>query len=361
MATRRKTRVLARILLICGPVAALVALVATGISTVQSPAVAAAKNPQSAQIARAHHQMQAPRAASEKKTPGPEVVRVGIYYNRVLGIHPSENSYDVDFFLWFNWKGSLDASSTLDLLNSIGNPAKRDPFYPVPQKQPDGSNYQGWHIQATFDSPMDFRDYPADEQTLPITIEDNQSDATLLQYQVGDVGASDSFSELTDGWQMKSLPTAKVSEDAYNTSFGLGSANSTYSQISFSFQVGRNVAAYWTKALLGVLIIVGIAMLVFFLDPHHVEARVLAAITALISAVLLHDATAQQLPFITYFERVDWIYLLTYVVIFVAMIETVVSVHLDGKGKNRLARKIDHITAAGVGVVFVVGILMTIL
>ena len=181
MATRRTTRTLAKILLICGPVAAIVALVATGISTIQSPASAAARNPQSAQVARAHNHAQAPVAVIEKKAASPEIVKVGIYYNRVLGINPADNSYDVDFFLWLNWKGDLDAASSLDLLNSIGNPAKPEPFYPQPQKQPDGSNYQGWHIQATFDSPMDFREYPADQQTLPITIEDNQSDATLLQ------------------------------------------------------------------------------------------------------------------------------------------------------------------------------------
>jgi len=104
-----------------------------------------------------------------------KVVYVGMDYSRVNSIKPKEQSFDMEFFLWFRWTDEFNPEDLL-IVNAIGDvnraPLRED------LNRPD--RYQAFKVRAEFRHPFNLRRFPFDEQELPITIAHRNRNADKL-------------------------------------------------------------------------------------------------------------------------------------------------------------------------------------
>ncbi|MEI6374563.1 MAG: hypothetical protein WCP26_12350 [Actinomycetes bacterium] len=159
-----------------------------------------------------------------------------------------------------------------------------------------GVKYQSWHIQAKFVQPLNFSAYPKTGYGMYIAIEDNTYDNTALVF-VTPTGLETAENIVSPGGWSVSDPSAEVMEHTYNTNFGDPAAKApiSFSQANFNFVIERSDPTRLIKAILPI-IIMAITLLAFLIPAKHLDARLLLTVTALISAVLLHDSAVGELP-----------------------------------------------------------------
>ena len=288
----------------------------------------------------------------------PEKVDVGIYMNQLLNVDLATNTYEADFYMWMRWKGDIDPTATYDFVNQTEAwAAKIVPTYDAPTVDAaTGEKYQGWHIQTKFVQRLNFAGYPKTGYGLHILIEDNKYDSSQLVYNVTDGFQSGPTIISPGGWDVNDL-NAKVGTDVYNTNFGdpAAKAPATFSQADFSFTISRPDPTRVIKIVLPVLIIMAITLLAFLIPPRHLDARLLLTVTALISAVLMHDAAVGELPRVGYFVAIDKVYLLSYLVIFLTLLESAIVYRFAANGDEEKAKRVDRIALIALAALFIIG------
>jgi curli biogenesis system outer membrane secretion channel CsgG len=94
----------------------------------------------------------APAVAAQPTPEAPVKVVVGAYVNDIQELDFKTNSYAIDLYVWFRWKGAdLDPSKTMEFMNRYASDANlRDDLDDKPQAMPDGSLYSIIRYQGQF-------------------------------------------------------------------------------------------------------------------------------------------------------------------------------------------------------------------
>lgn len=281
---------------------------------------------------------------------GPSHVTVGLYLHHLPELDLRSSSYLADFYLWFLWRGEIDPTESFEITNLVeGWDLMKTPLYvddegnPAPEALPDGRRYQLFHVQGRFGHPFDVHAYPFDEQDIVIEIEDGEYLTDELVYEV-DPGSSLLHPTLElPGWEL-GTPTPVVVESVYPTNFGdirHPEGNDHYSQFRYQLRVRRPVLGAFVKTIVPIGVVMLITLVMFFIDPKYFEGRLGLGITSLISAVALQLTAAADLPATGYLVLLDHVYNASYVVIFVALLESVISVGMADRGDVVRARRLD--------------------
>ena len=293
----------------------------------------------------------------------PQKVLVGAYLRQVPEIDVKSNTYLADFYLWFKWKGDLDPTRTWEFTNAVETwDVFKAATYDEPEILEDGSRYQIYHVQGRFAHPFPLHDYPFDEQDIVIEIEDSTNQADTLAF-VLDQGSNYHPSIAIPGWELKKVnPTVSVAH--YDTNFGdprVPPGGDSYSRFTFSVRIARPVVGYLIKTILPIAIVILITFVVFLISSKYFEGRLGLAITSLISAVALQLTSSSDLPSVGYMVLLDKVYNVSYAVIFLTLLESMIVVRFADEGREALARKIDRFALGGLSVLFFGGIAAIIL
>lgn len=275
----------------------------------------------------------------------PQPVYVGVYLNKVVGLDLKQNTYWMDFYVWFRWQGKLDPTATFELMNTHekwgGTSVSESEG---PRKLAGGWNYQEFHIEQEFYSPFRFNDYPLDQQTLKINIEDKSHISKVLAYKPDTANTGHDPDIFIPGWKIN-RHQLKVQEHTYQTNFGQpGKARETYSRLNFELQITRHPRVmHLFKLFLPIVIILIMVFVIFFIPISFFDSRVEIAITGLLSMIALQMVLNDTLPPVGYLTLTDKIYYFSYFVVMCALIETV-WVYFSFKRDEYLARRIDNIS-----------------
>ncbi|MBX7192239.1 MAG: hypothetical protein K1X94_09285 [Sandaracinaceae bacterium] len=292
---------------------------------------------------------------------GPSHVTVGLYLHHVPELDLHSSSYLADFYLWFLWRGELDPTETFEITNLVeGWDLMKTPLYvdddgnPAPEDLPDGRRYQCFHVQGRFGHPFDVHAYPFDEQDIVVEIEDGEYLVDELVYEV-DPGSTLLHPTLElPGWEI-GTPTPTVIESIYPTNFGdirNPEGGDHYSQFRYSVRVQRPVLGAFVKTIVPIMVVMLITLVMFFIDPKYFEGRLGLGITSLISAVALQLTAAADLPATGYLVLLDHVYNASYIVIFVALLESVISVGIADRGDVLRAKRLDLVTLVVLTITF---------
>src|SRR5258708_6172465 len=119
------------------------------------------------------------KAAAEKSAESGSVrVEVGTYVNQILALDLKGNQFNVDFYVWFRWKGDLKVFDTFELAN--GRVLSKTGI--VKKDLPGGVHYASARLLANITKFWDLRRYPLDDHSLRLEIERNQNEENLLLY-----------------------------------------------------------------------------------------------------------------------------------------------------------------------------------
>jgi hypothetical protein len=274
--------------------------------------------------------------------PGPAKVKIGLYINDIQQINLADYSFVADVYVWFRDSDpELVPGTTFEWMNMFApDDHVQTTIYEVPQKEPDGSEYQVFRHQGPFAAKFSIQKFPFDQHTLTIEIEDREFDASRLIYEADEISMNP---EIQLPGFILGKPKLEIVNRPYPTAFG-DVANPTpapYSRAIVTIPISRPVLSGIIKALLPVFIVVLVAAAALLLHPEHVEARVGLSITALLTLVALQLAATSGLPDVGYLLMLDQIYLSSY-----AFILLVVALLVFTTGKEDKAPEGGHVGGA---------------
>jgi hypothetical protein len=253
-------------------------------------------------------------------------VTVGFYPMNVYGVDISSNTYYIDTYIWFKWKGKIDPIADLEFTNAVEDwSMTQKPGYEKPQLQPDGSLYQILRMEGRFFQPYNLAKFPLDRQQLGILIENSIYTAQQLVYlaDTQDTGYSPTVS--VQGWQVMGWQTHNLLH-TYPSNFGLAVPELTpYSALRYEMHVERPLNYFIWKLLLPLIIVLVSSLGAFLLHPSYVESRIAIPVSALLTIVFLQQSYSAALPEVGYLVLLDQIYALSYLLVIAAILETIIT------------------------------------
>jgi len=256
--------------------------------------------------------------------PNVEQVQVGFYGLNIYNLDIASNSYYLDAYVWFRWKGKIDPIANLEFANAVEDwGMTQKPEYETPLQQPDGSLYQLLRVEGRFLQPFSLVRYPLDQQHISIMLENSLYSAKDLVYlaDTKDSGYADTVS--IQGWQFNGWQSENLLH-SYRSDFGYLEPDRTpYSAVRFAIEVNRPISYFIWKLLLPLLIVLVSGWGALLLHPSYVESRIAIPVTALLTIVFLQQSYSDALPEVGYLVLLDKIYALAYLLIIAAIMEAI--------------------------------------
>lgn len=282
----------------------------------------------------------------------PRVIFVG-YYIKSLKVNNKDENADIDFYYWFRFKSPKDTTDlksyyNLEFVNGdiSLNEVQEERFI-------NNEYYITGRIKGVFRFTSDFSAYPFDNQRLNIQIEHAlKTNDEIVLYP--DSQSFKRSNQINGFWGIsKELETKDViltksefvpDSRIYETDFGdseIETPHSTYSRLSYYIFVKRNALPYTFKFLMPLVIILGLAYLVFYIPAEDMELACGLTVTSLLAAIAFQWTISDDLPNVGYLTCVDKIFYLAYVLIMLAMVQTVWTYHLEKNGKITFANILE--------------------
>lgn len=291
---------------------------------------------------------------------------IGFYLMNIHDLDMVRNSFYADFYLWARWKGELNPFDGLEFVNGVDDwGTTQEDLVDSVVVDSQGYNYFIRRIEGRFYHSFELARYPLDQQKIAIQIENAWEETGKLVLLPDTANSKYREDMQLSGWKILKTEMTAL-ENSYGTNFGdiAVPKDSKYSNLAFSMTLGRSSNYFFWKLLLPLMIVLFSSIGAFFLHPKYVEARISLPLSGLLTAVFLQESYSNNLPDISYMVLMDQIYVLSYLLIVIAIIETIVTAHLvNNKRRQSISRirRLDMLFFKGQIVALVVGILVLIL
>ncbi len=251
-----------------------------------------------------------------------QVVHTGVYLMNLYDLDINEYSYYADFYLWFRWKGERNPMN-IEFVNAVEKWGfTQNDFHEEAQVLEDGSYYNGMRIEGRFYHPFKLNRFPMDRHQLGIRVENVEYPLDSMVF-VPDTGQYFFRQDLIiPGWYLREAQQL-TQENVYLTNFGEPGGVGRFSNFSFVFTLARPLSYFLLKLLLPLLVVIFAALGALFITPQYLDARISLPIGALLSCVFLQQSYSSALPDVGYMVLMDKIYLMSYLLIALILLRTV--------------------------------------
>jgi len=285
------------------------------------------------------------RPVSENGTPT-EVHVLGAVLD-VDKIDSAEQNFTLNFYAIFRWMDPRLAhdgtGSDIRNLSEVWNPRltiintqkywanTRDEV----EVSPDGLVTYRLHVFGDFSQPLELRDFPQDRHVFEVPV-------VAAGYRPDEVAfipdpRMDSFMaeklSVAD-WKvsnMRALPReVKLANGLKLPGF------------VFSFEGRRLLHHYVIKAITPLALIVMMSWVVFWIDPKQVPNQLSVAVTTVLTLIAYHVALSGRLPDIPYLTHMDKFLFSATILVFMSLIEVVITSNLASTDRLVMARRIDR-------------------
>lgn len=262
----------------------------------------------------------------------PDTCKLGIYVLSLYDLDYPNNQFASDFWMWtLSTADSLRPLETVELTNS-----KSYAFSNGSVELRNGVTWSAQKVKATIRMNWDITDFPFDQQTMRIEIEDAEHDASSLVYIPDTANSKLDPRVKLDGWHVSDLELVRE-ESKYNTSYGDPDLNeaSSYSAIVAYVHLRRSGLGLFFKLFTGVYVAFAICLMVFFFEQEEIEARFSLLVGALFAAVANKYIVDSYLPLSSSFALVDKVHVITFVYILISIGVSVYSMHHERIRRTR--------------------------
>ncbi len=292
----------------------------------------------------------------------PQETQVGFYLMNLYGLNMDEHSFYADFYVWFKWRGEIDPTN-IEFVNSIEKWSMATAGFDgdsTPVVLKDGTKYKIFRKEGRFFHAFSLNRFPLDKHTLDIQIENPEYPSDSLLY-VPDTNAAIIRSTLNlVGWETRDCQLATRIHD-YGSNFGNPEENAQrYSNLSFNITLARPFSYFLLKMLLPLLVVMLVGIGALLLHPKHIDTRSSLPIGALLTAVFLQQSYSDALPDTGYMVLMDKIYLLSYALISLVLLQIIRSGNVTAKekvGAKAIVRRERRLAAIYLAV-FVLGVVV---
>jgi len=238
---------------------------------------------------------------------------VGIYVVGFGNFDPNKGTYNLDFYIWFKWDTTGNASDPLSFEFMNGRAGSRDKL--SDETDPETGVREVWYrVNAALFHEPDFSTYPFNKQELTIVIEDTKLPAGTLAYATEREGSGYDPDVKISGWNIEGWDIGTGEKD-----YPWGE---TYSRLTFTIHIGRPVTTTAIKTLLPPIIFCFVSGLSFAFRPDKIANRIGFGTSMLISAVMFHISQTASLPPMPSLMTIDKIMIATYAFLAASMLVT---------------------------------------
>ena len=287
---------------------------------------------------------------ADAKPTNPKLTEVesGIYVDRISEVSIKDVHWEVDFYVWFRWKGDEikigdDFNEEFRIVNGWADEAQLDKRTTV-----DGVNYVRFRVLAKISKFFDLKRFPLDDHLLTLNIEPR---VAVRQQML--LVPDEEHSGLSSRVRITSfkITNRELTEraHAYQTTLGdpelSQSSKAVFSQLRYGLSVERDDWGYFFKMFQGLFASIAVALVVMFIKPTDVDPRFGLGVGAFFAAIANGYITSGLIPDTGVTTMADMINGAAMLMIFLTIVQSTVSLYLyDIRGREALARYFDWIS-----------------
>ena len=275
----------------------------------------------------------------------PTTVRVGIYVFDVTAVDDVEGVFTADVIVHLHWADprlvrDVGEPRTFDLTDvwhpriQIAN--ERRAFRKFTEQvdvTSDGGVTYRQRFSGTFVVSLDLRDFPVDEQVLPVRLvfPDYSEQELRLEIDSETTGQSPRF-DIPD-W---SIDDGRIRVEPVLFTPGLSRASMLY-----ELKARRHVWYYALKVLLPLVLIVCMSWAAFWIDPENAGSQIGVATSSMLTLIAYRFMLGNLLPKVAYMTRLDYFILGSTILVFITLIEVLITSALAKAKRESVAKKWD--------------------
>jgi cadmium resistance protein CadD (predicted permease) len=111
---------------------------------------------------------------------------------------------------------------------------------------------------------------------------------------------------------------------------------------TFEFSATRNAQHFVIKVMVPLLLIVMMSWAVFWIEPNDANTQMAVAVTAMLTLIAYRFAVDADVPKLPYLTRLDAFILMSSLLVFLSMIEVLVTTKFANRDRLGLAHTIDR-------------------
>ena len=297
----------------------------------------------------------------------PTQVSVGIWIVDISNIDSAQQNFTADIAVVLRWKDArlahagtgavhyaLDQIWTprVGIANETSSVVRKLPE--SAEVEPDGTVIYRQLYVGSFSQPLRLQSFPFDRQIFHIQF-------VAIRYQPDEVAFVPDENWIRDGVQQAAgaSPSLTLADwtvekwDAKASVYAL-TPRMQYSGYVFEFTARRNVEYYILKVILPLVLIVMMSWSVFWTEPTNSNTQFSIAVTSMLTLIAYRFAVDNQLPRLPYMTRLDAFFLVSTLLVFLSLIEVLVTTILDNNQQLARAKKLDRYCRVIVPIVFVI-------
>lgn len=286
---------------------------------------------------------------------GPTQISVGIWVVDINSIDSAQQNFTADIAVVLRWKDvrlahtgtgavhyALDQIWTprVSIANETSSVVRKLPE--SAEVEPDGTVTYRQRYVGSFSQPLRLQSFPFDRQIFHIQF-------VAIRYQPNEVAFVPDENWIRDGIQQAAgtSPSLTLADwtverwDAKASVYAL-TPRMQYSGYVFEFTARRNVEYYILKVILPLVLIVMMSWSVFWTEPTNSNTQFSIAVTSMLTLIAYRFAVDTQLPRLPYMTRLDVFFLVSTLLVFLSLIEVLVTTILDNNDQLLRAKKLDR-------------------
>jgi hypothetical protein len=198
---------------------------------------------------------------------------------------------------------------------------------------PDGSVLYRQRFIGGINSKHNFSEFPLDEFIIKIQIVSIIPDVI---FKVSNNSPEDrSYSYSISGWE--------ISSEWIETGVG-GERFKDLPNATYFITAQRKINYHIWKVIVPLAMVVFMSWLVFWVDPIQIGAQLTVGATAMLTMIAYQFTLSNLIPPVSYLTRLDTFILGSNIIVFIALLEAIVTSNLVSHDKKTIARRIDYLS-----------------
>jgi hypothetical protein len=280
-------------------------------------------------------------ASDAEVTEAPVRCHVGVYIVSLSDADLRSGTCVADFWVWFRWRGEdYNPLESLEVIDGIIDEKSGE----VQKTLKDGSQYACQRVRASIRQKWNVSRFPLDTQRITLSLEDAEVESDRVAFIPDEAGSRISPSVEVPGWKIGKFSII-AQPQVYDTNYGdtdlPTGASSEYSRAVISLELHRPGMGLFFKLFTGLFVAVGIALVSIAIRPTDLDPRFGLPVGAMFASIASQYVISSVLPDSADFTLADQLHVLAVGVIFLALLESVVSLFLTYAEMPRAARRLD--------------------
>lgn len=304
---------------------------------------------------------------------GPTEVNYAFWLGDIPNIDSAAQTFDASFVVIFRWRDPRLAHPGPDsetfALDDIWHPRflianeAEESEHSLPEVvdvAPDGMATYRQRIVGSFTQSLNLRALPFDRDTFRVRfVVPGQSpqdirfvpDSVALAAGLKEgVGRAETLT-LQD-WSMTST-TSRV--EPFKAGLGVDLASFTV-----EFAAARQAGHFVFKVIIPLILIVAMSWAVFWIEPNDASTQVTVSLTAMLTLIAYQFVIDAEVPDLPYLTRLDAFILMSSILVFLSLIEVLVTTKFAHRDRIALARAIDRRCRIAFPLLFLAGTIITL-